>query len=86
MAEVWLISRQIHDPKIKTTYGNDNLILIKSLIDSFKWSALTRNRKRWMDGWMVDLPFYVFLTVFQSYQGEVWMTMKGCVQWNPVYG
>ena len=27
-----------------------------------------------------------FLTVFQSYQDDVWMIMKGCVQWNSVYG
>ena len=39
------------------------------------------------DGWMDDLRFYVpFLTVFQSYQDDVWMIMKGCVQWNSVYG
>ena len=37
------------------------------------------------DGWMTcDLTS--FLTVFQSYQGDVWMIMKGCVQWNSVYG
>ena len=25
-------------------------------------------------------------TVFQSYQDDGRMKMKGCVQWNPVYG
>ena len=30
--------------------------------------------------------FNVLLTVFQSYQDDVWMIMKGCVQWNSVYG
>ena len=30
--------------------------------------------------------FTSFLTVFQSYQDDVWMIMKGCVQWNSVYG
>ena len=39
-------------------------------------------QNRWMD----DLRFYVLLTVFQSYQDDVWMIMKGCVQWNSVYG
>ena len=34
---------------------------------------------------MDDLRFYVLLTVFQSYQDDVWMIMKGCVQWNSVY-
>ena len=30
--------------------------------------------------------FTSFLTVFQSYQDDVWMIMKGCVQWNSIYG
>ena len=38
-----------------------------------------------MDGWMT-CDFTSFLTVFQSYQDNVWMTLKGCVQWNSVYG
>ena len=38
-----------------------------------------------MDGWMT-CDFTSFLTVFQSYQEDVWMIMKGCVQWNSVYG
>ena len=29
--------------------------------------------------------FTSFLKVFQSYQDDVWI-MKGCVQWNSVYG
>ena len=27
--------------------------------------------------------FTSFLTVFLSYQDDVWMIMKGCVQWKP---
>ena len=38
------------------------------------------------DGWMDDMRFYVLSTVFQSYQDDGQMIMKGCVQWNPVYG
>ena len=38
-----------------------------------------------MDGWMT-CNFMSFLTVLQSYQDDVWMIMKGCVQWNSVYG
>ena len=38
-----------------------------------------------MDGWMT-CDFMSFLTVFQSYQDDVWMIMKGCVQWNSVCG
>ena len=37
-------------------------------------------------GRMDDMRFYGLLTVFQSYQDDVWMIMKGCVQWNSVYG
>ena len=40
---------------------------------------------RKIDGWMT-CNFTSFLTVFQSYQDDVWMIMKGCVQWNSVYG
>ena len=25
-------------------------------------------------------------SVFQSYQEDGWMIVKGCVQWNPIYG
>ena len=38
-----------------------------------------------MYGWMT-CDFTSFLTVFQSYQDDVWMIMKGFVQWNSVYG
>ena len=42
---------------------------------------------RWMDGWMDEIcDFTCFSTVFQSYQDEGRMIMKGCVQWNPFYG
>ena len=29
--------------------------------------------------------FMFFLTVFQSYQADVKVVMKGCVQWNLIY-
>ena len=32
---------------------------------------------------MDDLIFTSFSTVFQSYQDDVRMIIKGCVQWNP---
>ena len=35
---------------------------------------------------MMTCDFTSFLTVFQSYQDDVWMRMIGCVQWNSVYG
>ena len=32
---------------------------------------------------MDDLQFYdFFLAVFQSYEDDRWVIMKGCVQWN----
>ena len=37
-----------------------------------------------MDGWMT-CDFTSFSIVFQSYQGDGRMIMKGSVQWNPVY-
>ena len=36
-------------------------------------------------GWMI-CDFMSFSTVFQSYQDDGRMIMKGCVQWDPVYG
>ena len=36
-----------------------------------------------MDGWMT-CDFTSFSTIFQSYQDNGQMIMKGCVQWNPV--
>ena len=38
-----------------------------------------------MDGWMT-CDFTSFSTVFQSYQDDERLIMKGCVQWSPVYG
>ena len=38
-----------------------------------------------MDGWMI-CDFTSFSTVLQSYQDDGRMIMKGCVQWNTVYG
>ena len=36
------------------------------------------------DGWMT-CDFMSISTVFQSYQDDGQVIMKGCVQWNPVY-
>ena len=38
-----------------------------------------------LDGWMTCV-FTSFSTVFQTYQDDVRLIMKGCVQWNSVYG
>ena len=37
-----------------------------------------------MDGWMI-CDFTSFSTLFQSYQDDGRIIIKGCVQWNPVY-
>ena len=39
---------------------------------------------RWMDGRMI-CDFTSFSTVFQSYQDDGRLIMKGCVQWSPIY-
>ena len=39
-----------------------------------------------VSGMMLVAILMSFLTVFQSYQDDVRVTMKGCVQCNPVYG
>ena len=35
--------------------------------------------------WTMTCDFTSFSTVFQSYQDDGQMIMKGCVQWNPTY-
>ena len=35
---------------------------------------------------MDDLHFTSISTVFQSYQDDERLIMKGCKQWNPVHG
>ena len=47
-------------------------------------TAVYRGLKTY-DGWMI-CNFTSFLTVFQLYQDDERLIMKGCVQWNPVYG
>ena len=36
-----------------------------------------------LDGWLT-CDFASFSTVFQSYQDDERLIMKGCVQWNPI--
>ena len=38
----------------------------------------------WMNGWMT-YHFMPFSAVFQAYQDNGWMIMKGCEQWSLVY-
>ena len=33
----------------------------------------------------MNFDFTSFSILFQSYQNDVYMIMKGCVQWNSVY-
>ena len=48
--------------------------------------ALQRLSDSRVNGWMETCDFTSVLTVFQSYQDDDRLIMKGCVQWNPVYG
>ena len=49
------------------------------------WTTVLQSVFDGMDGW-TTCDFTSFLTVFQSYQDDVRMMMKGCVQWNSIYG
>ena len=33
-------------------------------------------KERWLNGWMDIISFYTCLSVFQSYQAELWMIVK----------
>ena len=52
---------------------------------SFGHSECNRVNSVQMDGWMT-CDFTSFSRVFQSYQDDERLLMKGCVQWNPGYG
>ena len=56
-----------------------NMCLTKIMCFQVLLIAVTR-----MDGLMTHC-FTTFSTVFQSYQDDECVIMKGCVQWNPVY-
>ena len=53
----------------------------KTMLDSYGNNKLS--------GWLAlmdNFEFYVLLTIFQSYQDDRMVIMKGCVPRNPVYG
>ena len=56
-------------------------LVVELVLESLEKSPIAAD----LDGWMT-CDFTSFLTVFKSYQDDVWMIMKGCVQWNSVYG
>ena len=60
----------------------DQLVSVK---DKITLNTKSANQKQLMAGWMT-CDFTAFSTVFQSYQDYGRMIMKGCLQWNPVYG
>ena len=37
------------------------------------------------DRWTDDLQFHVLSTVFQSFQDDERVKMKGCLQWDAIY-
>ena len=51
-----------------------------------KMTELGKGGERSLLGQMDDLGFRVFSTVFQSYQDDGRLIMKGCMEGNPVYG
>ena len=61
----------------------DYLQLNNLAVERFFFHSLKRNKIPESDGWM-KWDFTSFSTVFQSYQDDGGIIMKGCVQWNPV--
>ena len=76
---VWTVCRDlsvpIHRICMVTRFHCTLPFIIKYLLSPFDWNAI--------DGQMT-FDFTSFSTVFQSYQDDGRMIMKGCVQWNPV--
>ena len=60
-----------------------NMYVIKRdiILNYMSLPTLWRGHNKY--GWMT-CDFTSFLTVFQSYQDDVRLIMKGCVQWNSV--
>ena len=56
-----------------------------SLLFNYGIHFFTQKIPCFRDGWMT-CDFTSFSTVFQVYQDDGQMIMKGCVQWNSVYG
>ena len=58
-----------------------------STVTSTDWCIAYR-KTEWVDGLMDDLGFYLLFNgtaVFQSYQDDGRVIMKGCVPWDPFY-
>ena len=60
-------------------HSHNEQVLDKNNVFSSLLIAVSR-----MDG-LMTCCFTTFSTVFQSYQDDECVIMKGCVQWNPVY-
>ena len=78
----------LSDSNLATTYYPRIITVSAFYLELYLYSLqmmLYRVTVHKMDGWMT-CDFASFLTVFQSYQDDIRMTMKGCVQWNSVYG
>ena len=58
-----------------------NLANIQSFLGNYMFY---KELDGWMDGWMT-CDFTSFSTVFQSYQDDERLVMKGSVQWSSVY-
>ena len=53
-------------------------------VNPLKFTVEGFGKIKFSDGWMT-CDFTSFSTIFQSYQDDWEMILKGCVQWNPVY-
>ena len=81
----FLNQKEIAQSVVRLTQKPEVPGLIPDPATYFVFLPLIQREQSSVDGWMT-CDFTSFLTVFQSYQDDVWMIMKGCVQWNSVYG
>ena len=68
---VWIVTNMVAHSHNELVFDT-NIAVFSSFTYSSDW-----------DGWKTCC-FMTFSTVFQSYQDDEWVIMKGCVQWNPV--
>ena len=82
------ICKRLNDTDITRSWEllkNINNTLVPNGTITFYFILSSELRPLKMDGWMT-CDFTSFSTVFQSYQDDGKLILKGCVQWNSVYG
>ena len=68
-------------------FGHFSLVYHFSFLSPSLWETARYRLKYWLKGPLSpNQPTNVLSIVFQLCQDNERMIMKGCVQWNPVYG